>query len=441
MDAIIVRCKMCKHEMKFSAAKAGKRAKCSKCDAINLIPTNGEAKQEEAPAPAAADPFADDGPANYGVVTDPELEERRKQREAEEAAAKKKRKKRDKLPSVARKIKAIPDKEAWQKVRIGCFLIFIGVWIWLACHFLQGWYVLIGSVELPEFANMMARDLKNVGERPMPEIGHRWDISDLRLYLGMIAGRDFLNLAWTSLIISSVLYFIQAFLWAVGYGFCLPVPRRFGMFGQLLLLLMLVVLNIILMFFFRFLAVVVPSWYVMIPLITPEIAMTEYNMERMVPINVMFAGASWGAFFENVGCLIIKALLYLEPTIMSVFIWSAGVAIKDDGIASSGRGRVEMSLGTLFIIICYHLLSLCGASPVLVIVLRVIYALWFFFLIIFMLQYAMLLLKFRAVLYDKINPKFELEDDRKEEEEDEDDEEDEDEEDEDDEPRKKKKRK
>ena len=38
-----------------------------------------------------------------------------------------------------------------------------------------------------------------------------------------------------------------------------------------------------------------------------------------------------------------------------------------------------------------------------------VYAVWFFFLIIFMLQFAMLMLKFRAVLYDKINPKNELE--------------------------------
>src|SRR5207249_2323636 len=127
-----------------------------------------------------------------------------------------------------------------------------------------------------------------------------------------------------------------------------------------------------------------------------------YNMERMVPINILWSGAP---FWENTGCLIIKTLLYLEPTFMSIFIWSAGVAIKDDTIANGGRGRVEMSLGTFFIIICYHLLSLCGASPVLVVVLRVIYALWFVFLIFFMLQFAMLLLKFRAVLYDKINPK------------------------------------
>ena len=39
----------------------------------------------------------------------------------------------------------------------------------------------------------------------------------------------------------------------------------------------------------------------------------------------------------------------------------------------------------------------------LVIVLRVVYTIWYFFLIIFMLQFAMLLLKFRAVLEDKIN--------------------------------------
>jgi phage FluMu protein Com len=417
MDSINLRCKKCQHLMKFAAAKAGKRAKCTKCGEILLIqadeaPTNEEPEAPPPPPapPAANDPFGDESPGGYESTLDPELEERRLAREAEEVAKGKQRKKRDKLPSVTRKVKAIPEAEAWNKVRVGLLFIFIGTWIWLGCHILQGSYVLWGSGELPEYAAMLARNLekrmddenKNNG---FPERGHGWDVDALDIYLGMIVGKDFLGFARLCLTLSSVFYFFHALCWVAGYGFLLPVPRRFGMFGQVLLMLALAVFNAILLFSFKLLPVLGAHGYVMIPLVTPEIAMTEYNMERMVPIHVLWAGGAWPAFFESVGCIIIKTLVYLEPTIMSVFVWSAGVAIKDDTIEQGGKGRVEMSLGTLFIIVCYHLLSLCGASPMLVIVLRVIYTLWFFFLIIFMLQFAMLMLKFRAVLYDKINPK------------------------------------
>jgi hypothetical protein len=413
MDSITLSCKTCKHMMKFAAAKAGKRAKCPKCEAILLIEQDAEAKNgapAPPPPPPADDPFGDESPGGYGVVLDPELEERRKAMEAEEAAKARQRKKRDKLPSVTRKVKAIPDAESWTKVRIGLLLICAGTWVWLFCHIIQGSYVLLGSVELPEYAAMIARNVevrmddeqKNDG---FPERGREWDLDFLSIYLGMIVGKDFLNYAKVCLTLSSIFYFFQALLWVAGYGFLLPVPRRYGMFGQVLVMLALAVVNGLLLFFFKLLPVLGAHGYVMIPLVTPEIAMTEYNMERMIPINILWSGAP---FWENTGNLIIKWLLYLEPTFMSIFVWSAGLTIKDDTIAQGGRGRVEMSLGTFFVIICYHLLSLCGASPVLVIVLRIVYGVWFFFLIIFMLQFAMLMLKFRAVLYDKINPKNEL---------------------------------
>src|SRR6478735_1653315 len=98
MDAIVVRCKMCKHPMKFSAEKAGKRAKCPKCDAVVLIQPEPEKKEEPAgglaqPAPEPTPPkqqedeFSDDV-GEYGVAIDPELEELAKQRAAEEEAKK-----------------------------------------------------------------------------------------------------------------------------------------------------------------------------------------------------------------------------------------------------------------------------------------------------------------------------------------------------------------
>ena len=144
--------------------------------------------------------------------------------------------------------------------------------------------------------------------------------------------------------------------------------------------------------------------YVMIPFIVPEIVLTEYNMERMVPIHILWSGAP---FWENLGCLIFRCALYLEPAFFSIFIWSAGVAVKDKTVEEGGKGRTQMCLGTLFILICYHMMSLCGASPALVIVLRIVYAVWFFFTAIFILQYASAH-EGPGGLYDKINPKNEL---------------------------------
>ena len=55
MDAILVRCTQCKHAMKFSAEKAGKKAKCPKCEAIVVVQADESAPEEPvAEAPAAA---------------------------------------------------------------------------------------------------------------------------------------------------------------------------------------------------------------------------------------------------------------------------------------------------------------------------------------------------------------------------------------------------
>ena len=320
-------------------------------------------------------------------------------------------------------------------IRIGMLFIMIGTWIWLACHILQGTYVILGTVEFPEFANLIGRNLEMRNDEGFPERGNAWDLDWVEIYLGMIVGRDFATYARFCLTLSSFLFFLQALLWAVGYGFCLPVPRRFGMFGQLLAAMILSFFNTVFNFCFKFLPVLGAHGYVLIPYVFPEISITEYNMERMVPIHILWSGAP---FWESVLNLILKFMIYLEPAFVSMFIWSAGIAIKDENIEQGGKGRVQMALGTFFIMLVFHLISLTGASPMMVMVMRVVYGLWFFFVVIFLLQFAMLLMKFRAVLYDKIHPRFELEEEEKEEEEEDDDEEEE--EDEEDERPKKKRR-
>lgn len=406
MEAILIRCKMCKHAMKFSAEKAGKRAKCPKCDAINLIAAEAEQKPDPPAAAPPPKPADEEEVGQYGVALDPELEALAKQREAEEAAKAKAKKERKALPKVTRKVKAIPDAESWAKVRLGMLFISIGAWIWLFCHLLQGSYVLLGSVDLPEFANMVAQNLERRGDEGFPEINHGWDIDKLDVYLGWIAGKSFVGFASFCLVVASIFYFFQAICWQIGYGLCLPVPRRFGMFGQALTAMGLGLFNMLIMFIFKFLPAVGAISYVMIPFVVPEVALTEYNMERTVPIHLLWSGAP---FWENLFCLLFRITLYLEPAFFCIFIWSAGQAIKEKVVEEGGSGRTQFLLGTLFVLLVYHILSLCGSSPALVIVLRVIYGVWFFFTVIFILQYTMLLMKARAVLYDKIHPKNELE--------------------------------
>src|ERR1019366_5938560 len=127
MDAITVRCNNCKHQMKFSADKAGKREKCPKCQTILVVQVEEEpaelVKEESAKKEAAVQPVAaavgkavdpdDDGPAAYDVFTDPELEERQKAIAAEDELLLKQKKVKKKLPKMMRKMKAIPDAEAW----------------------------------------------------------------------------------------------------------------------------------------------------------------------------------------------------------------------------------------------------------------------------------------------------------------------------------------
>jgi hypothetical protein len=415
MDAIIVRCKKCTHAMKFSAEKAGKKAKCPKCEAIVVVQADEEAQEKEAaPTEAAAAPVEkvvdpdDDPTGGYGVFTDPELEQIMKQRAAEEEARTKKKKDKKKLPKMLRKMKVIADAESWAKVRLGMMFTFVGVCIWIVAHLAQGSYVVIGKVEFPEFALQVAGNLEvRAGENDLPNQGQFWELDDINLYLGMIAGRDFVGFARAMLTLACLLYLLQAIAWFGGYVISLSVPRRFGTFGQLIAGMVLGFVNFLTMFALKILPVLGVISYVMVPLITPEIALTEYNMERQMPLHVLWSGAP---FWENFVNLLVKFVFYLQPTFGCIFLWSVGTAMRDDHIEKSAKGLTQMSLGTFFILFSFHMLSLCGASPVLVIVLRVFYIVWYCFLFLFMLQYASLLLKCRAVLFDKINPKNELQD-------------------------------
>lgn len=427
MAAILVRCKTCKHGMKFSAEKAGKRAKCPKCETINVIEEAEEAPQvkagaEEAAAAVAAPvvaaaPPEDDPEGAYEVTLDPELEFLKKKREEDERARERARRKREMLPSVRRKLKAIADAPAWDRVRFALLFAFLGSFIWLFTHLLQVSYVIIGSRDYPEYAAMIAAHLERRGEGndgdkgDFPGPGQFWNVNDLNMHLDMISGRQFSGFAKTCLVISTLLYFAQALLWGISYLMSLSVPPRYGTKLQLILSMVLAFFNFLFMFFFKLLPVLGIVGWVMIPFVVPEIAMTEYNMERQIPITIMWGGVGMQSFFENLFTLIIKFSIYLQPTMGCIFLWSVASHMKEEGLEKAARGLTQMSLGTFFILFVFHLFCLCGATPVLVWILRIVYGVWVGFLVMFIISYIVLLWKVRGVLYEKLHPKNELEDD------------------------------
>jgi hypothetical protein len=384
--------------MRFGQDKAGKKAKCPKCGALNVIAAEVNGKETEPePAPPPAKPGDDLGA--YGVTDVISAEEQAARTEA----AKAKRpdvKKTKKAPKIAKKIKSIPDADLWDKVRGGLLLMFIGACLWGAAHLLQGLYVALGTVDYTEYTRMLAEEL-NARRQPMPQPGEFWDVNPLNILLGMIAGSAFLGLAKMCLSLGVILRLCQPIVSSVGYILCLPVPARFGTKTQLTVLLALGGWNTLMVLALMTLPVLGIYQYILVPLLTPEVVLTEYNMERSIPINVLWMGSP---FTEALLNLFVQFLYNLEPVIGCVFLWSIGLSIKEQRLQDQAQGLAQLGLGQFFILLSFHMISMAGTTPVLVTLLRVLYTLWWGFLLLFILSYAGLLLKTRELIYLKINP-------------------------------------
>lgn len=403
MDVINVTCGGCGHAMRFAADKAGRKAKCPKCASVVPIPTGTEITSAAPPVVAAAEappavtaassvPTSDDIGA-YGVT---EAE----QKQVEEEPKKKKKDEKKKLPKLQRKVKALADGDSWEKVRLGLLFVFLGTCLWAIAHLLQGVYLLLGTVDYPEYARLIGGELIT-RRQMMPEGGGFWDINQLNLLLGMTAGPSFATFAKICLITGIVLTIFQLLLNGVGYGFCLAVPRRFGTYGQVVAMLVLAVLSLLLVIFLKLLPALGAYGWLPVMLLTPEIDLTEYNMDRCLPLTVLWSGS---AFWELILTLTVHMVYFLEPAIGCVFLWSVGKFVKDSRVEEGGHSLSHLALGQMFILFSYLLLSVTGSTPILVYVLRVVYCLWYFFLALFILRYAALIMKSREVLEDKIHP-------------------------------------
>ena len=62
----------------------------------------------------------------------------------------------------------------------------------------------------------------------------------LRLYPAALSAAFLLVFGLT---LATILYFVQALCWGIGYGLCLPVPHRNGLFAQVVTMIILLIVN------------------------------------------------------------------------------------------------------------------------------------------------------------------------------------------------------
>ena len=114
-------------------------------------------------------------------------------------------------------------------------------------------------------------------------------------------------------------------------------------------------------------------------------------MERTVPIQVLWSDAP---FWENLACVIFRTTLYFEPAFFSIFSsgrWASRSRTRPWRTAGTGDAN---GAGCVF---RTDLLPtnepVRGIAGIGVRFWRVVYVVWFFLMLIFMLQYAMMLMK------------------------------------------------
>jgi ribosomal protein S27E len=389
MAFISFRCTSCNQGLKIGPDKAGRKIKCSKCGTVLVVPQAGIAAQ---PAAASApepplDPGADeqDDIKSYGMIAEPEITEPTN----EDAKAKKPH---EKPPPIKRKLKTLSDLDLWEKVRTGLQVIMVGVYVWAGAVLFTVLVVILGIVNGPEYSEVVESAMTVKVDTPSGEVL----APDMPTFmLTLITGTGFQGIGKTLYILAAVLTLLQIVIMMAGYGMALKVPDRSGMPGQIKALLTIGGLDFLLVLIFKLLPALGILSYVLVPYATPEVAMVDANIGRDPPLWVFWSNAP---FWDMILSVLFMCLFYAQPVFIGVFIWSIGVALREDPVIAHGQAVVNVSFGVAFGLLAYYLLSMAGTSGVALGVLRILYALWTGFTIILLIRLPMALQSARTIL-------------------------------------------
>jgi len=376
MDVISFRCTGCQQTLKVKAEYAGRKTKCKKCGASLTVPEGDSAAEPAAAAPKkAAVADEEEGGGTYGFAEDL----------GAKPVAEAPKKKKDQ-PKIIRKVKkkSVQFAEQWEKFRITLMLAAIGMGCWGLMWILRMTVFLLGQFSETSYSSLIDK------ARVDPSRG----INRLVIVLGLEGGIDNMGTAQTLLTIEYVLALLAGGAFVGGYVFCLGVPERYGTRGQALTLLILGGTNIFLTLLLKLLPVTDAMEFLIIPLVGPEVAMSEAGTERLAPIHAFWSGSP---FWEMLAALIIQAAFYAEPILLAVFLRSVALSMKDDEwLEPKAMTLMRTGFGTFFILLTFYLLSMAGTSEVLRLTLLVFYLLWQGFFLGFIIYFIVIMVKARA---------------------------------------------
>ncbi len=388
MDSISFRCSSCKQLLKANPEKAGRKIKCGKCAAEQIVPSPSpeekkplpahlrkEEKKPEAerkpPPPVNNDDEVDDK-KGYGFFVDLKEEEERKKKEAEE----RKPKKKEKAATIKKKYKILPEADKWQKVRAALRIMLVGVYVWAGALGFHVIFVLCGMFSGPVYMGVVEEILVAGQERVE-------DYNVIGFLIGAVTGSKWVALGRGLLILATVLILVRSVVWLAGYIAALPIPGRFGVRGQLSGLISLAILNGLINLVFRLLCLAGAVKFLLIPYLIPEVSLINAAVDRSTPMWVFWSGAAFGDLLLS---LLLIFIYCAEPILLGVFLWSVGTALREDPISEAAQVVVNLAIGVAFTLLAFHLLSIVGSTSVLVWVLRISYFLGLLFTAILMVR-------------------------------------------------------
>lgn len=405
MEHIAFRCSTCDHLLKVNPERAGRKVKCTRCNALLTVPQAKE-DDDEAIAPAKAAPAPAPKPSNdeddrgdgtgYGLLINPQ-EEAEKRRRAEEERKAKRKKKDEPKAIIKKRVKTIYDVEQWKVVRVGLVIALSALAFWGLQFLLHEITVLVGVIAGPQYGTLVDVVLFEPIEDPenWPKVGRMMPIDRMGFAMSLVSGHGFRTLGKVFFILGEAFLLVMGGMFLTAYFYFREVPDRFGSKGQAKALIIIGIINLTFGLFCRLLPMSTNFGPSLIPLTLPEVAMTEANTERLMPLHVFWMHTP---FWETLLSLIVQLVFWTEPILIAVFVWTCGKILQEDQIEEQAHGLSMLAGGVYFIAFAYIMVSLAGTSAVLLSVLKVVYILYLGFFIGYIIRFAVVLNNARAIL-------------------------------------------
>ena len=327
-EVITFKCTNCQHVLKVGTEKAGRKAKCPKCDQTLTVPSSTGAElpvqkkesEEEVEAYGLADEPAHVAPkVDLSAPIRPGEEDDDDEDRPAIHGVGPKAQKREK----AIKKRTLLEPERWQPVKLGLKIMAAGFGVWIFTLVLHLLPFAITSCQVifpplfgdegnqlkPQYALIAQRYETYQNEPQSPE-----HLNKAAFAVGCTTGVDLLDAGLWIFRIEEVFVLLMIITCLVGYSIALSVPNRFGAKGILIALLAVGGFNLIFHLVFKLLPLTGVMDFTLLMYVTPELAIIDGNIERITPLPAFW---SYSPFWEILFALILTLLSFTEPLLFA----------------------------------------------------------------------------------------------------------------------------